>query len=129
MLLTLSTKWTRVLVASTVKVAEPVAEVSTAGTTSAPESSAVKVVATVERVVAVVEVELTVAVVGTLVVGGLVVVVVTLAAQPEKSSRTARTGMNTRVFFTASTSSKDILSGIHLQPGVLLRGIGRQDAC
>ena len=90
-----------------VKAADPVAAVSTAGTASLPESSAVKTVLTVETLVAVVEIELAAVVVEALVVAGLVVVVATRLPHPERSSRAARRGANMRVFLTASTFSKD----------------------
>jgi hypothetical protein len=87
-------------VASTVKVAEPVAEVLTAVTTSWPESWAVKVAAEVDMVVAVERVELTVVEVEALVTTGPPVVAVTLPAQPPPSNRIARRGAIIRVLFT-----------------------------
>ena len=117
MLLTLSTKCTRVPVASTVNVAEPVADVLTAGTTSVPESSAVKVVATVERAVVDVAGKLVVVVAGALVAGGLVVVVAALAAQPERAREAARTSTRARNFFNATTSKTDAVPTCRPWPG------------
>jgi len=133
MLLTLSTKFMRVPVASTVKVAIPVAVVSTAGTTSLPVRSAVyvlpggavtpveadvpvvEVTATaLDVVVALVDVGATVVVVLFVVravVGGLVVVVAPWLAHPKMSSTTARRGRHRHNLFTTAPPDEEASQG------------------